>query len=387
MSKIKNKIKVAILCYYPSTKKITGGVERHILNLVKELSTYNDLEIHVVSISKGIDRDKTVSMGNFVLHQIRSFNLPMTITGPTFDTINIIKEVKRINPDIVHGQMIGAPYGFATSFLSKDFPTILTVHTIIAHTSKATHSIRGKIHDLIWSYLEKWEIKKIQYIIIVSPHLKRCLEKMGAKNISVIPNSIDLNRFDVADESVEGRVLFVGRLLPIKGIENLIKAMRHILNRKYDAHLHIVGPVDDADYFKYLNELVKKLGLIKRVKFTGGLCDEDLLNEYAKCSVFVLPSLEESQGLVLLEAMATGKPILATNVGGIPYIVKNNKTGFLVEYGSVEELAEKIMKLLKDKELRRKMGEEGKERAKLFSSEENAKRIYGVYQKILKDNL
>ncbi len=123
----------------------------------------------------------------------------MTIAGITIYPIKILREVKKIKPDLIHGQMIGAPYGFATGLLSKKYPTILTVHTTIKQTSKTTKSFLGKIHDVLWRFLEKWELKRIPHIIVVSPHLKDELENDGARNVSVIPNGIDASWFDIPD--------------------------------------------------------------------------------------------------------------------------------------------------------------------------------------------
>jgi glycosyltransferase involved in cell wall biosynthesis len=98
----------------------------------------------------------------------------------------------------------------------------------------------------------------------------------------------------------------------------------------------------------------------------------------------VFPSIYEAFGIVLLEAMACGKPVVASNVGGIPFVVEEGKTGLLFESGNVEDLADKIVTILKDEELREKMGEAGRERAKEFTWDKIAERTVEVYKEILK---
>jgi glycosyltransferase involved in cell wall biosynthesis len=98
----------------------------------------------------------------------------------------------------------------------------------------------------------------------------------------------------------------------------------------------------------------------------------------------VFPSIYEPFGIVLLEAMACGKPVVASNVGGIPFVVEEGKTGLLFESGNVEDLADKIMTILENEELGEKMGEAGRERAKEFTWDKIAERTVEVYKEILK---
>ena len=379
-------MKVVMLGYYTVGDTIGGGAERHIKNIIDRLRNYNDLEMHILSISKEIKKDSVLKKDGVTIHQIKAVKLPMTVAGITIYPIKMIREAKKINPDLIHGQMIGAPYGFAAGILAKKYPTLLTIHTIIKQTSKTNRSsFYGKIHDTLWRLLEKWELKRIPYLIVVSPHLKEELKKDGAKNITVIPNGIDANWFDVPNESITGRILFVGRIRPGKGLENLIKSIKLVIDKGCDVHLHVVGPTNDLHYLKYLQELAKKMEVREHVEFIGSIPDDALLNEYAECSIFVLPSSIESNPIVLLEAMASGKPVIATNVGGIPYMIEDGKNGFLVNYGDIEGLAEKILKLMNDKKLRDFIAENGKKTAMKYSWENISEETYEVYRHVYED--
>ena len=158
--------------------------------------------------------------------------------------------------------------------------------------------------------------------------------------------------------------------------------MKLVIEKEQNAHLHVVGPTDNARYLINLQELTKKLDVSEQVEFTGGLYGDALFKEYAECSVFVLPSLDESNPIVLLEAMASGKPIIATNVGGIPYMIEDEKNGFLVNYGDIEGLTEKIHLLMNNKSLRDHIGENGKNVAKKHSWEKVSDEIYEVYRHV-----
>ena len=376
-------MKVLMLAPYTIGNIIGGGAERHVKNIIGKLTSYSDLELHIITISKDSKEDSVFKKDGVTVHQIKANKLPMTIAGIIIYPVKILKEVKKIKPDLIHGQMIGAPYGLATGILSKRYPTILTIHTIVKQTSKTNlSSFFGKIHDTLWRLLEKWELKRIPYLIVVSPHLKEELKKDGARNIYVIPNGIDANWFGVPDRSIAGRILFVGRIRPGKGIDNLIKSMKLVIDKGYDMHLHVVGPTIDSRYLKYLQELTKKMEITEHVTFTGGLYGDALLNEYAECSVFVLPSLDESNPIVLLEAMASGKPVIATNVGGIPYMVENGENGFLVNYGDIEGMAGKILMLMNNKKLRGIIAENGKKVVMKYSWEKISSETYEIYKHV-----
>jgi glycosyltransferase involved in cell wall biosynthesis len=375
-------MRVLMLAPYTLGDTIAGGAERHIKNIMDRLRSYNDLEIHVISISKEIKKDFVLKKEGVTVHQIKAIKLPMTVAGVTIYPIKMLREVKKIKPDLIHGQMIGAPYGLAAGILSKKYPTLLTVHTIIKQTSKTNRTLFGRIHDSLWRLLERWELKRIPYVIVVTPHLKEELKKDGARDISVIPNGIDASWFDIPDKSIAGRILFVGRIRAGKGIDNLIKAMKLIINEGDNAHLHVVGPTDDARYLKYLQELTKKMDVSEQVEFIGSIPDDALLNEYAECSIFVLPSSVESHPIVLLEAMASGKPVIATNVGGIPYMIEDGKDGLLVDYGDIEGLAGKILLLMNNKKLGDDIAESGKKKAMKYTWETVSERTYELYNHV-----
>jgi glycosyltransferase involved in cell wall biosynthesis len=182
-----------------------------------------------------------------------------------------------------------------------------------------------------------------------------------------------------------GRILFVGRITPIKGIENLIESVAIIINKGYDVHARIVGPFEDLSYKKELVDLSRKLNVLKYIDFVGELYEEHLKEEYSKCSVFVLPSFDESNPIVLLEAMAAGKIIVATNVGGIPYLIKNNINGFLVDYGDNQKMAETIIEVFKNKENYKKMEDAAKKTAEQYKWMNIVDKTYNLYIKAYKN--
>jgi len=154
-------------------------------------------------------------------------------------------------------------------------------------------------------------------------------------------------------------LLFVGRLVLYKGLFTLLQAFRLLLKHHPQARLAIVGTGPQEPR---LRQAIHRLGLTKEVRLLGRLPHETLLQAYSACDLFVLPSRSRSEafGIVLLEAMAQGKPVVATRVGGIPYVVPDGKAGLLVPPNNPHSLAAAITKLLDDPELRRRMGVAGR---------------------------
>lgn len=374
-------MRIALLGPYVTGDNIQGGVERHIKYLIDEIR-YEDIEIHIFSISKHENNRIETIRKNITLHIVKSIKLPVTITGATIDLYDLIKEVNKIKPDIIHGQMLGAPYGIATYFLAKRYPSILTIHTLISQNSAVNKTLKSRIHDVFWKYLEKLEVKNIQHLIIVSEHLKSGICSMGGSSIYSISNGIKPEWLRIDSKFIEGRVLFVGRVLPIKGIGNLIKSISMIKKEKKEINLHIVGPYLDIEYFEKLKKLVKELNIEDSVYFMGHLFGNKLFQEYSESQVFVLPSHDESNPFVLIEAMASGIPVVATEVGGIPYLIKEGENGFLVKDNDVENLSKKIIYLLDHRDAWNKISMRNREKAKLYLWSNIASQTTTIYRKI-----
>jgi phosphatidyl-myo-inositol dimannoside synthase len=141
-----------------------------------------------------------------------------------------------------------------------------------------------------------------------------------------------------------------------KGMDSVIRAFSRIWSTRPTARLHVVG--DGADRAR-LEALARDLGAGERIRFLGGVDDRELRKQYAECRFFVLPSRKEGFGLVYLEAMAAGKPVLAARATAVPEIVRHGESGELVTYGDDEALAEGMSRLFDDAELARTYGQHG----------------------------
>jgi len=202
-----------------------------------------------------------------------------------------------------------------------------------------------------------------------------------------MPISIDLPDRFIPEEEKENVILFVGRMINWKGGHILIQAAKILKDEGIDIKLRMVG--DGADRPQWEN-LARSLGV--NAEFTGYLFGEKLIEQYKKALIFALPSLGdpkvwmESLGVVLLEAMIYGNPVIASNMGGPVEIVKNSQAGFLFEPGNPKDLAEKLKTLITNDKLRKEMARRGYEFAQKFTPDAVARQTLEIYKKILAEH-
>jgi glycosyltransferase involved in cell wall biosynthesis len=248
-------------------------------------------------------------------------------------------------------------------------------------------SLSRHIYRKILSFLESSIIlRSLPNIIIVAPQNKDLLVKKTNAKIFTIPNGIDLkDSQDISPKSIEHpAILYVGRLTKRKGVDVLLKGIPAIKKVFPNLLLYIIGTGQQQDELK---RLVKELNIEDNVKFLGFVSEEEKYSYYKSVDVCIVPSIDYDYAPVVLpEAMASERPIIASSVGGIPFMVEDGKTGLLVDPGNIEALAEKIIILLQNNELREKMGKAGKEKIINFSWEVIAEQTVDVYKEVIKDH-
>lgn len=204
--------------------------------------------------------------------------------------------------------------------------------------------------------------------------------EVSQDKISVIPNGVDLDRFRPGDQSPDPlQILFAGRLIPQKGPDVLLRAFGAVLRRHPDATLTIAG---DGTQRLYLERLARFLGLRQRVRFLGWQSPGQLAELYRDCAVLAVPSLYEPFGLVALEAMASGRPVVVSRVGGLAEIVEDEISGFAVEPGDHLDLATRLAALLSDPGLARAMGRAARRRAEHYDWRIIAGQTAGLYDSL-----
>jgi len=245
----------------------------------------------------------------------------------------------------------------------------------------------------IWNSYLMWTYSKASSLIYPSEMARTLLDKLSKRNqlSHVISNGINTkefkqvsigdfyNKFNIPEDTI--KLLFVGRLFPEKSIDTIIKAIPHIIKEYQNIHIMIVG----GGYLKSkLEKLTHDLKVNKFVTFLGLVSEEDKILAYNASDIFILPSLAELEGMVVLEAMACGKPIIISDakMSASRFFVDNN--GFLFETKNAKDLAKKILSLTSNDILRNEMGKISLEKSKNYDIEKSVDKLLEVYYLALK---
>jgi glycosyltransferase involved in cell wall biosynthesis len=387
-----------------------GGVGTYIVELVRHLP--KSVEVHVVApMREGFGKDK-ISTSDYDFSKYFEDNVHVHFVCKANDTFfynakfqyaclrYVPKLVKKEKIDIIHSHTAHMP-DLLLQFKKLGVPTVTTIHTTIQGQRQGTKSSGMRFWDLEFSekmtYLaypflrlaERIYFSKGRYYITVSKWMKEQVVKqyprINPSLIYVIYNSVDVEKFSPnTDKSPSERdvVLFTGRLIAAKGVRYLIEAMPKVLREHPDTLFIFIGPGNSSPYQRRLREL----GIPeKNFKFLGYLKEaDDLVKYYKTACVFVAPTLYENLPIRVLEAMACGVPVVASNVCAIPEVIDNGVNGILIRPGSINELADAICLLLRDPNLRRKIGDNARKTVlEKFDWKVNAVKTVEVYQQIL----
>ena len=371
-----------------------GGVERRIVETTKRL--LNEVNATVYSGTKaGFKKPASVDGVNFV---------PCFSTDALFPVDNwffnrtLAGAADAIKADVYEAHTVSG-YGFLKTLRKRNIkkPFIQTVHGVLADEyvqsfQGGSPTFRAKLANLIMWRLSRLEQESAKNATLTVTISKYSFEKIvqfydvDKTKIRIVPNGVDTQRFRPSKEcgkikrqiGIDNKlcVLFVGRLIPRKGLPFLIEAAKNIVKEFSQTMFVVVG---DGPLKNSLLAHLERINLSGNFVFLGDVNEKVLPALYNCADVFALPSIQEGQGIALLEAQATGKPVVAFNVGGVKEAMLDKETGLLVKPDS-RELANAIIKLLSSWSLRETMGRKGQEFVSgNFSWDVCAQRMLQVY--------
>ena len=246
----------------------------------------------------------------------------------------------------------------------KNGKIVILVHLFYSYESNDKFLIRR----LLNKYIEKFRLSFANLIVTTSEYSKREIVSVGINPelIHIVSPGLDREKFKILptdreiDTKDSKKILCVGNYVPRKGILYLIEAFSQIERQEFS--LHLVGNrKNNSSYYNQINNAVKTLKLTDCVVFHDGVDQENIKNLYASAEIFVLPSFKETFGIVFLEAMHYGLPIVTTNVSAMPELIEEGKNGFLVPPADSQALAKAISKLIENPDLIKQMGEAGRQ--------------------------
>ncbi|WP_048048280.1 glycosyltransferase family 4 protein [Methanosarcina mazei] len=365
------------IVYVVEWDSLAGGGFTAVSNLIETILKLKfPIEIHIVSFGKV---SKTVSQNGYTLHLVQNICFP---SSKYWYSYKLIKDkILEIDPDLIHLHFTYPPYSYISTL---PIPVIITAHSLSFIKTKGIHSKRSYVNlsFLIDPYFEKIALKNADCVIAVSDWVKQNIDNIIGCNTKTvyIPNGINYEKYEPLPQKQNIKnpsILTVGRLVKLKGMDLLIKALPNIKELIPNIHLYIAG---EGVQCEKLKSLAVRLNVQENITFLGFVSEDKIIKMLSSVDIFVTSSRSETFGIVVLEALAAGTPVIASNVGGIPQLLNNGEYGLLVEPENPEDLSSAVIKLIKDPVLMGELSKKGRLRAQEYSWNEITKKTIELYK-------
>jgi len=410
-------MKIAMLSYHTCPLatlggKDTGGMNVYVRDLTRELGR---MGIHVDVFTRSQDEHvphvlHDLGYGNRVVHipagpeEPQSKSAIATFVPEFVDGIRQFAEEKGIKYDLIHSHYWMS--GLAAEALSDGWggvPIVHMFHTLGEMKNRVARSDDERAGDdrLAGERQVLGRADRVVVATLAELTQLRFLYRADARKLVTVPPGVDTCHFypippDEAKQFIglkpeDRMILFVGRIEPLKGVDTLIQAMSclRLAEIHRPVHLAIIGGEPDASpeemsaEMARLQQMSDDLCMGELVLFLGKRGQDTLPYYYSAAEVLIMPSLYESFGMVALEAMACGTPVIASEVGGLGYLVQNGETGYTIPDSEPDTLCEKLSWLLGNAHLRETMGRRASEHAQAYAWEKIACQILDVYRELL----
>jgi glycosyltransferase involved in cell wall biosynthesis len=370
-------MKVAVVTSFPSNPLAPrGGVESVSVNLVGALAKRPGLDVHVVTADRQCEAPAILDWGGATIHRLPMGHGKLLSYVLRAGRTRVLEYLEQLAPDVIHAHDF---YGMMVKGIAT--PRVFTVHGFIHEDTKYAGGLLAGLRARLWKRYEVAAWADQPHIISISPYVRERLQGIARGVIHEIENPIDAGVFDIQRNEIEGTIFCAAAISPRKNTLGLARAFSRIAERFPDAHLRLAGPFVDDAYRAEVETCIAKSGLQKRIHLLGSLPANEVRAELARASIFALLSFEEGAPMGIAEAMAAGIPVVASNRCGMPFMVRDGVTGFLVDPNAPQDAANRFGELLSSKRLREEMGVAARASAlKRFHPDRVAERTENVYR-------
>lgn len=374
-------MKVAIVTQFPEDPGAPrGGVEAVSVTLTEALTTLQDLELHVVTVDPGRREQAVASWRGVTIHRLPRLGRWVLgdATGPGRRQMQAY--LLSLRPEVVHAH---DTYGLMVKGLP--LPRVFTIHGFIHADTLVSGGRWPRLRSRLWRLFETAAWADQPHIIAISPYVRERLRGIARGVIHDIDNPIAESFFHIPRQERKGAIFCAAVINQRKNTLALVKALARLAAEGCPAELRLAGAVADAAYAARVQEAIRELGLAERVRLLGRLSREQVARELEAASVFALVSLEENAPVGIEEAMAAGVPVVTSNRCGMPYMVRDGESGFLVDPEDPGDIAWRLGQLLADDAMRVAMAEASRRIAhERFHPEAVARRTREVYLRALR---
>lgn len=372
-------MRIALVGPYSSPGYPKGGVEASFQNLLAGLVSLGDLELDVLTFAQARQPGRDIAPNGFRIHRLAAPTRFHNLTFYRSSRRALARALEEITPQIVHAQD-ALRHGYVCLKTVRHAPVVVSVHGISRETRNLLPTRRDRVQaTLAGVAVERYCIRHAQYLLEPTPYPEQYFGREIRGRIVDVGNAVANAPFELEPASERGRILYAGAITRGKRVLDLVEAV----SRVPDASLRLAGRTPDPAYATAVEGRIRELRINGRVTLLGRLDAEQMLAEYRRAAALVLPSAQETSPMVIAEAMASALPVVATRVGGIPHLVEEGRTGFLVEVGDIDALTQRIAELVGDEETRSAFSAAARSRAQQFRAEAVAKRVRAVYEEAL----
>lgn len=372
---------------YPQERgRVCGGVEASVLGLAQEQSRGN--EVHVFDVprmggSKDVECD-----GEVQVHRFQNTGKRQASTARQVK--KIAEEICALQPDICHIHGTGLfPWLMYKRLKRKKQKAMVTVHGLIRvekrNMLKEGRTLKRIVQYLYQGTVEKRFLSRLPMAIVDTEYVRDMINAYPIRKkpvMYVVPQGIKEDYFTLNCSAHSNVFLSVGAIVERKGHLLTLKAFEQLRKAGIQARLVIAGTVASQSYLVKIQDAICKSEFREDVVLSLDLSDKALMALYREAHVFVLHSEEESQGIVFVEAMATGLPVASTNVGGVPYVVRHGVNGLLSDYGDVKSFAENMCSMINDNSKWQSMSEASKKESAKYHWDGICERILQLYHAV-----
>jgi len=358
-----------------------GGAQVFVKELIKQLKFIgHDVELWVMSrvIDTDLVNEQVLNFEKLFISELNSYDIPVKFLNKRLHkdwiktTRNLREQYYRFKPEIVHAHLESVTFHVVKAFSSKT-NIVQTIHSSVIH----------------YPFLQKMYLQKSisRYVAISNKVRSILINSLNLKpeKIVTIYNGIDLNKFKInrKNNTEVKKIISIGRLTKAKDYPNLFKAVDKLIQKLNNQNIPLpsVNIVGTGEMENELKALTKKMNLDHMVSFLG--VRQDIPELLKESDIYVMSSEWEGLSISLIEALASGIPIVATNAGSNNEVIENNVSGIIVPIKNSEALAEGMYNLIINKDLRDRLSKEAVKRSKLFSIENCAKKHLEMYKELI----
>ncbi|MEM1158909.1 MAG: glycosyltransferase family 4 protein [Verrucomicrobiota bacterium] len=349
-------------------------------NLLAGLKVRDDIEVELVYGRQhpAPGENRWEGCVHYIPVSYKPFPIPL-MGGPYLArTLAILRHISRTNPDIVHGQGTERESGLVAALSGK--PSVLSLHGNFREISRTLKSPPWDYHWLN-ARLESFTVKHVHGIICISTYTKRLVSKLNS-NLWTLPNAVNESFFSTSNTPEIGKIICIAGIGERKNQLNFVEAYIKTYPDTSPFRLEFVGPINPEQ--SYAKQFLATIKNRQDIAYLGSFGADNIPEILRSSDILLLPSIEDNCPVCILEAMASGIPVVASDVGGIPDLVIHGETGYLANANQPQKMIHYINNIIANRKLRKQLSIASQKRAlSKFSAEAIANSHVEIYEAIV----